>query len=71
MHLMPALTGMVIVTNLDPHSQELSDRYVEAVETFGALDLGEYGLQRYLDELALKDARVLTDQVELARYFWL
>ena len=66
-----ALTGMVIVTNLDPQSEALSDRYVEAVETFGALDLGEYGLQRYLDELALKDARVLTDPVELARYFWL
>jgi hypothetical protein len=66
-----ALTGMVIVTNLDPQSQELSDRYVEAVETFGALDLGEYGLQRYLDELALKDARVLTDPVGPARYLWL
>jgi hypothetical protein len=66
-----ALTGMVIVTNLDPQSEALSDRYVEAVETFGALDLGEYGLQRYLDELALKDARVLTDPVGLARYFWL
>jgi hypothetical protein len=66
-----ALTGMVIVTNLDPQSEALSDRYVEAVETFGALDLGEYGLQRYLDELALKDARVLTEPVGLARYFWL
>lgn len=66
-----ALTGMVIVTNLDPELQVLADGYVEAVEKFGSLDLGDYGLNRYIDELALKDARVLTDPVELARYFWL
>jgi hypothetical protein len=66
-----ALTGMVVVTNLDPQSEVLADQYAEAVERFGSLDLGDYGLPRYVDELALKDARLLTDPVELARFFWL
>jgi hypothetical protein len=65
------LTGMVIVTNLDPQSEVLADQYAEAVERFGSIDLAEYGLKRYFDELALKDARQLTDPVQLARYFWL
>jgi hypothetical protein len=66
-----ALTGMVIVTNLNPQSQVLAEQYVEVVETFGSLDLGDYGLKRYIDELALKDARLLADPVQLARYVWL
>jgi hypothetical protein len=66
-----ALTGMVIVTNLNPQSQVLAERYAEAVDTLGSLDLADYGLKRYIDELALKDARLLTDPVHLARYFWL
>jgi hypothetical protein len=49
----------------------LADQYAEAVERFGSLDLGDYGLPRYIDELALKDARLLTDPIELARFFWL
>jgi hypothetical protein len=66
-----ALTGMIIVTNLDPRSEVLAERYVEAVETFGPLDLGHYGLKRYIDELALKDARQVADPVQLAQYVWL
>jgi hypothetical protein len=66
-----ALAGIILVTNLNPQSQVLAERYAEAVETFGALDLGDYGLKRYIDELALKDARLLTDPVQLAQYVWL
>jgi hypothetical protein len=66
-----ALTGVIIVTNLDPQSQVLAEQYVEAVETYGTLDLGEYGLKRYIDELTLQDARLLADPVQLSRYFWL
>jgi hypothetical protein len=66
-----ALTGLVVVTNLDPKSQVLSERYVEAVESFAALELKDYGLRRYLDSLNMRDARILTDPVQLARYAWL
>lgn len=66
-----ALTGIVLVTNLDPGSDVLSENYAEAVETFSPLDLRDYGLRRYIDELALKDARLLTDPVHLAQFVWL
>lgn len=66
-----ALTGMVIVTNLDPESQVLGENYAEAVEMFAPLELRDYGLKRYIDELALKDARLLADPVHLAHYVWL
>ena len=66
-----ALTGIVLVTNLDPGSDVLSENYAEAVETFSPLDLRDYGLRRYIDELALKDARLLTDPVHLAQFAWL
>jgi len=66
-----ALTGMVIITNLDPNSSVLTERYAEAVETFAALELMDYGVRRYIDELQIKDTRLLFDPVQLARYFWL
>jgi hypothetical protein len=66
-----ALTGVVLVTNLDPKSQVLSEKYVEAVEEFAALDLRFHGIRDYFDALNLRDARLLFDPVELARYVWL
>jgi hypothetical protein len=66
-----ALTGLVVVTNLDPASQILSEKYVEAVDAFAALDLPEYGLQRYIDELNMRDARIVADPIQLARFVWL
>ncbi|WP_146101952.1 class I SAM-dependent methyltransferase [Rhodopila globiformis] len=66
-----AYTGVVLVTNLDPESQVLTERYVEAVESFAELSLQDYGLHRYIDELAMRDARSLFDPVQLARYVWM
>jgi len=66
-----ALTGVVIVTNLNPKSRVLSNKYVEAVEAFAALDLRDYGIRRYVDELNLRDAEILFDPIQLARYVWL
>nr|WP_294501307.1 class I SAM-dependent methyltransferase [uncultured Rhodopila sp.] len=66
-----ALTGLVVVTNLDPKSEVLSAKYVEAVESFAKLDLRDYGLRRYHDELNMLDARTLIDPTQLARYAWL
>jgi len=66
-----ALTGIVLVTNLDPGSDVLEQNYAEAVETFAPLTLQEYGLKRYIDELALKDAQLLMDPVHLAQFVWL
>ena len=66
-----ALTGVILVTNLDPNSDVLSARYVDAVETFAELDLRSYGLHRFFDELNVRDARILLDPVQLARFAWL
>jgi len=66
-----ALTGIVAVTNLDPKSQVLSENYIEAVEWLAAVEMRDYGLRRYFDELNILDARILTDPVQLARYAWL
>jgi methyltransferase family protein len=66
-----SLTGVVLVTNLDPDSQVLTDSYVEAVESFAEISLHDYGLHRYIEELNLRDARSLFDPVQLARYAWL
>ncbi len=66
-----ALTGVVLVTNLDPKSRVLSERYVEAVEEFAALDLRLHGIRNYFDALNLRDARLLLDPVQLARFVWL
>jgi hypothetical protein len=65
------LTGVVMVTNLDPSSTVLSEKYAEAVDTFAPLTLREYGLRRFIDELAIKDARLLGDPVHLAQWAWL
>jgi hypothetical protein len=66
-----ALTGLVLVTNLDPDSRVLADSYVEAVESLAEISLQDYGLRRYIEELNLRDSRVLFDPVQLARYVWL
>ena len=66
-----ALTGIVLVTNLNPESNVLSDHYAEAVKTYASLELREYGLKRYVDELELKDARLLGDPVQVSQYVWL
>nr|WP_294551807.1 class I SAM-dependent methyltransferase [uncultured Rhodopila sp.] len=66
-----ALTGIVAITNLDPKSAVLSEKYVEAVDSFAAVEMRDYGLRRYFDELNILDARILTDPVQLARYAWL
>lgn len=66
-----ALTGVILVTNLNPNSTELTERYAEAVDTYAPVTLRDYGLKRYLEELAIKDARLLGDPVHLAQYVWL
>lgn len=66
-----ALTGLILVTNLDPDSTVLSDNYAQAVEILSPVTLQDYGLTRYLDELAIKDARLLGDAVHLAQWAWM
>ena len=66
-----SLTCLVIVTNLDPDSRVLAEHYANLVEEFAALELKEYGLRRFIDELQMKDAKLLSDPVQLARYVWL
>lgn len=66
-----ALTGLILVSNLDPESTVLSDNYAQAVEMLSPVTLQDYGLARYLEELAIRDARLLGDPVHLAQWAWL
>jgi Glycosyltransferase 61/Glycosyl transferase family 2 len=48
-----APTGLLIVTNLDPRSTILYDRQKEIFQEWADVDLGAYGLSRFLDECQL------------------
>lgn len=62
-------TGLVFVTNLDPSSTMLGDRYAEIVEAFIGQDLDSYGLDRLERELELIPARNFMEAGQGARYF--
>lgn len=64
-------TGLVAITNLDPESRLLSDRYFDIIEEFHDLTLEQYGLRRFFDELDLKPAAAFVQPVDLAGHFWL
>lgn len=65
-----AWTGLITVTNLDPASRVLADSYIEAVAGFAPLDLRDYGVRRFINELNMQDARILMDPARLPRQMW-
>jgi capsular polysaccharide biosynthesis protein len=48
-------TGFAIITNLDPQSDVLMERYFDIVAEFRALELAEYGVERYLHTMQVRD----------------
>ena len=49
-------TGFGVVTNLDPNSQVLVNKFDEIMENFLHLTLNEYGADRYYDAISLKSS---------------
>ncbi len=51
-----APTGLVIVSNLDPHNCTLSESYDEILKEFLDVEIEEYGVQEYFSSLNIKQA---------------
>ncbi len=64
-------TGLVAVTNLDPSSTVLADRYFDIVRELGPLSLETYGLDRYWRELGVASTRSVQTPQQIAALFWL
>ncbi len=66
-----APTGLVAVTNLDPSSTVLSDRYFEIIKSFENVDLVDYGIGRYFAELDVQPTSGMTNMEDIASRFWI
>ncbi|WP_342071033.1 glycosyltransferase family protein [Yoonia algicola] len=51
-----APTGLVIVSNLDPHNTVLEDNYDEILRDFVSVSLQDYGVDRYFSALDIQSA---------------
>ncbi len=65
-----APTGLVAVTNLDPCSTVLSERYFAIVERYRSAPLAEHG-RRFAETFTVRDTRKLASHEALSSIFWL
>jgi hypothetical protein len=63
-------TGLIAITNLNPSSSTLAERYFEIVEEYRTVTLQEEG-QRYLESLAVLSTRDTYAMEDIATRFWL
>jgi hypothetical protein len=54
-------TGLALVTDLDPSSTALADRYYEILDAFAGLTLDEYGLRRLYESYPTLSSRKLLE----------
>jgi hypothetical protein len=66
-----APTGLVAVTNLDPKSTILSERYFDIIKSFENVDLADYGIERYFSELDIQPTSGTKTLEDIAARFWL
>jgi hypothetical protein len=64
-------TGMVLVTNLDPHSDVLSKDYYEIIQEFRDLDLLSLVANEMAPSFEMIDTGEIASYHEISRYFWL
>lgn len=64
-------TGLAAITNLSPASEVLAGGYFDIVAQFVTADLGEYGVEKYLTELKVRDTSALAGFEAIAELFWL
>ena len=63
-------TGLIAVTNLNPRSTVLADRYFDLVAEYRDQTLADHG-QRYLEDLRVADTRHYASREVLSSLFWL
>ena len=64
-------TGLVLITNLDPGSTALMDRYDEHVRTMLGWSLTEIGLSRHAAEMQIESTEDYVTSEQLTTRFWL
>ncbi len=64
-------TGMVLITNLDPGSTALLDRYDEHVRTMLSWSLTEIGLRQHAADMQIESTRNYVTSEQLTTRFWL
>ena len=64
-------TGLVLVTNLDPQSGVLERDYFRIVAEFTPLDLRQYGIRAFIDQLNVISTHRLQTFEEIASRLWL
>lgn len=64
-------TGLVLLTNLDPHSTVLADTYAANLREIRGMDLEAYGLARLIGELELESTAAYGGAEDFAARFWL
>lgn len=64
-------TGLVLITNLNPNSTYLHERYFEVIEELRDVTLAQYGLRRYIDLLNMQDTSTMQKPTDLWKYFWI
>ncbi len=64
-------TGLVLITNLDPGSTALSDRYDEHVRTMLGWSITEIGLQQHAADMQVEPTTNYITSEQLTTRFWL
>jgi methyltransferase family protein len=62
--------GLVAITNLDPASDLLAARYFDIVAQYRNLSLRQYGVEKYLAELNVRDTNTIVSFEDVAEFFW-
>jgi hypothetical protein len=66
-----APTGLIMVTNLDPQSDLLRRNHFHIAQEFAGMELIDYGIARYIDELTLVPSGSLRTLPDIGTRFWL
>jgi hypothetical protein len=63
-------TGLVCITNLNPTSRVLFDRYEEIRDYMFSLDLNHIGIDKYFNSIGVRSTALIEGHENLTKYFW-
>jgi len=63
--------GLVAITNFDPTSKVLAERYFDIAAQFRTTSLQQYGVEKYTQDLHIEDTRTISTFEDVSALFWL
>jgi hypothetical protein len=63
-------TGLVLITNLNPNSTVLQERYTDICRDLAGLTLLDYGIDRYFDEIDVRSTGEISRPQDISGRFW-